>query len=395
MDDLLILLVLLVSSRSALVNFADAFQIAVLALALGVWLLRGGGLAVAFLGFCLASLLWLSLHAFLDNAVSARTWAGHFLRPFTAALVVGCVSRPLDRLAAWVVRLAVLSLVLFPLGLILPGLIERLHALTPEALRFVGGTMVGETLTGSWRRASWLVYTFSPDRPHQNHGFMWEPAAFGMVLALGLWARILSGRYRFDRANLVLLAAMLSTFSTTAWLGAMASAGFMLWRHGGGARLALVYLLPVLALAGVTLEFLAPKIAAEFSAGYRPQMQWSLSRMASFELDMAELAEAPLLGQGIVTEARAPRLPSNNGLSDFLVRYGLLMSLGALALLLASLHRLYRPGPGAMAAFLLTLTIFGWAEKFLELPLFYLWLFAGFSAVPSPAAASAEPARAY
>jgi hypothetical protein len=396
LEDLLVVLVLLVSSRAALVNFADAFQLGVFALALAFWLLRGGGISPVVIAFLLLSLLWLGLHALIDGVIVVRTWAGHFLRLLTAAFVIGAVSRPLERLSRWVVMLAALSLGLYAAGLVLPGLPEALYRLAPEPLRFVGGTQVGETLTGSWRRASWLVYTVAPDRAGQNHGFMWEPAAFGMVLALALWARLLAGRIGLDPGNIVLLAAMASTFSTTTWIGAMVSVAFILWRHGGGWRLLLLPTIPAAVLACLTADFLLPKIIKEIQSGYAPYMRWSLSRMASFHLDIADLAQMPLPGRGLVISGdETARLPSNNGLSDYLARYGLVMSLASASLLVTSLRRAFGADVTALAGFLAVLLIFAWAEKYWELPLFQLWLFAGFSGARPHHAALRAPGQAH
>lgn len=396
-DDALILLVLLASSRAAFVNQTDALLVVTFGAALGVWLWRGGRVTLAAIGLCLAFVLWISVHALVAHQTDWRTVAGHFLRLLVAVFVTGAVADPLARVARWVVRLAALGLVLHLACLVFDGLPALAHDLAPEALRWRGGTPVGDAITGSWRRASWLVWTVSPDRPTQNHGFMWEPAAFGMVTAMALWARILTGRHRFDRANVTLLAAMVSTLSTTAMVALLPTVAAMLMLSGARARAALAALGPALLLGILSLDFVGPKIVAEIRARDDVELRWSLSRAASFRLDLEEFRAAPVLGTGLVAEARplaGARLPSNNGLSDFVARHGLVMSALWGWVLVTGLRRRFQGRPALRWGFLLVMALFAWSEKFLELPLFHLWLLAGLGpAVPPGQGTGAAVAR--
>ncbi len=381
LDDLLILLVLLVSSRAALVNYDEPFLVLVFAITGSVWVWRGARLAWAALVFLFVTLFWLALHSVQSSHLNPTTAIGHFLRLLVAFFVLGSVDDPIDRFAKWVVRLSAVGLVLFSVTSIVPDLAERLYALTPESLRFVGGTQAGENLTGAWRRANWFIFTLSPDRISQNHGFMWEPAAFAMITMLAMWARILSGRAGLDKPNLILMLAVVSTVSTTGALGFGLTIIVLFARYRAAGAVALFFVLPVMILCFVQSDFLLSKITSEFDAGYTDHMQWSLSRMASFQLDMKEFFTAPFIGVGIMTEAHplaGDRLPSNNGFSDFLNRYGVLMTLYGACLLAISVRRQFQTSSPMIFAFFLIVFIFSWSEKFFELPVFYLWVFSGF-----------------
>ena len=381
LDDLLIILVLLVSSRAAFVNFESEASLLIFFVSGFVWLFRGARIVPAALIFVMVSLVWLSLHAILHDLTNAKTLAGHFVRILTAFFVLGAVTRPLDVLVKWVTVFSSVGLGLFSIGLLAPTLIQVLYDATPSMLQFSGGTVVGDQLTGAWRRASWLLYIFAPERSTQNHGFMWEPAAYAMVCSFALWCRILAGRCRFDRTNIILLLAIASTVSTTGIVGLAFSLGVMLLHRAVTGALVILLTFPMALLFFLNADFLVAKILAEVTSGYSVYMQWGLSRSASFLLDMQSLRHALILGNGIVVEASHAllfRLPSNNGFSDYLARYGLVMSGYMVGIFMLGTHIQFRIGLLKVFCFCFAVFLFAWSEKFFELPLFYLLAFAGY-----------------
>lgn len=286
---------------------------------------------------------------------------------------------PIERFVFWTVRFSIVGLLLFVCILVGAGLAESLYDLTPEIQRFFGGTIVGDQITGGWRRANWLVYTFSPDRPYQNHGFMWEPAAYAVMVTMALWGRFLRGQVRMDLINILLVVAIVSTVSTTALVALTITVVWWLSRLRGAGALALLFVVPVAATIFTEADFLLAKITDELRAE-SSRMQWSLSRWDSFKIDMDEFLTQPVLGIGVVTETRplAGRLPSNNGLTDFLTRYGVLMTGLFYTLFVASMRRYYGANLLSVILFTLVLAVFAWSEKYFELPFFYVWAFAGF-----------------
>ncbi|WP_206188535.1 hypothetical protein [Parasedimentitalea denitrificans] len=381
LDDLLIILVLLVSTRAAFVNFESEATILIFLVSGIIWLFRGARIVPAALIFVTVSLVWLSLHAILHDMTNAKTLAGHFVRILIAFFVLGIVARPLDVFVKWVTVFSSVGLGLFFIGLLAPTLTEVLYDATPAVLQFSGGTVVGEQLTGAWARASWLFYIFAPERSTQNHGFMWEPAAYAMVCSFALWCRILAGRYQFDRTNIILLLAIASTVSTTGTVGLAISLGVMLLHRGVTGALVILLTLPMALAFFFNADFLVAKILAEVTSGYSVYMQWGLSRSASFQLDMQSLRHALILGNGIVVEASDTllfRLPSNNGFSDYLARHGLVMSAYLAGIFMLGTYKQFRVGLLKVLCFCAVVFLFAWSEKFFELPLFYLLAFAGY-----------------
>ncbi|WP_300515151.1 hypothetical protein [Aliiroseovarius sp.] len=375
------MLVLLASSRAAFSNFADLFTLFVAMLSGVVWMIRGARVMPAAIIFVVVSLVWVAVHSFLSGVVSWTTYGGHFLRMLAGIFVLGAVARPLELMVTWVIRLSLAGFTIYGLGLAAPGVISQLHALTPDAFTMFGGTLFGETLTSGWPRANWIFYTLAPTRWHQNHGFMWEPAAYAMICAFALWYRMLQGKLGFDRDNLILLVAIASTVSTTGMVALAFSLGVLLLHHGMFGMIAVMLTLPWVGLFFLQAEFMIDKIVQEFQAGYSPHMQWSLTRAASFQLDMQSFSQAPLLGQGIVIEASHAlkyRPPSNNGFSDYLTRYGLVMSTYLAALFIISTRAYFRARVLMVLGMCMVLFLFSWSEKYFELPLFYVMSFAGF-----------------
>ena len=405
LDDLLILTVLVLAGRLFLAPVEKPFLLVFFCLTGLIWLRRGARISPVAIGYVAIALIWVGLRGIAAGFADWVTVSGFFVRLGIGIFVVGAVRDPLERFCTWVLRLAALSLPLFAAGVVFPRLVEVIYQLTPHAFRVFGGLQVADTLTGGWRRATWLFYTFSPDRHFRNHGFMWEPAAFGLVVTLALWVRILSGRGAFDRANLLLLTAALTTVSTTTYVCILPTVIFMLLvRYRGLGLIAMLLALPLVLFAFANTGFLMQKITAEWDAGYSAHMQHTLSRTASAQLDLAEFATAPFLGIGLSSRTRPPgadRLPSNNGLTDYLDRFGLLMS-GLMLFILARNMRAYFDAPAVtVLTFTLVILLFSWAEKFFEMPLFYMFAFAGAgSAVPlhqgsgdreAPAAAGRMP----
>lgn len=389
----LILLTLLLSSRAALEAHSDMFLLAATVVAGAILIADPRDLPRAPLFFILATMIWVLGHAISDGYLNATTLAGHLCRAMVAVFTIAVLQQSAFRLLSlWIVRLSAGGLFVFALGLAFEPLPQFLYDLAPPSFRFSGATIVDGQSTGVWLRANWLFYTVSPERVSQNHGFMWEPAAFAMMAVLGLLLRWFETEGRPSWPDAVLVAAVISTGSTTGYIG-LAIVGGYIAISGGTITATLALCMAPFAVWGfVSAGFLLEKIVDEMQAGYAAHMRWSLSRFASFELDMREFWNQPLWGAGLFVEARQTfglRPPSNNGLSDYLLRYGLIGSLTTVVFLLTSVQRAWRTSAFGLITFTAVMLCFGWSEKFFELPVFYVAMFAGWAdqAQPSQAAA--------
>ncbi|MCF6272420.1 MAG: hypothetical protein L3J37_04395 [Rhodobacteraceae bacterium] len=369
-NDVLVLLLLMLSSRSAFIRFEDNFLIAGFLLVAVLWFHGRQPVPSAFLVYLAATFFWIFLQGFISQNLLLTPVLGHLLRLGTGMLAVLMLgARFFSLFPLWVARLALVSLPFFLLGLLAPETIFTLYALTPDALRFAGGTLIDGRLDSAVPRASWLVYTLSPTRTGQNPGFMWEPAAFAMMTVSALTLRLATGHKSLDWQNITLVIATLSTLSTTGFIGLSLPLFYWALTTRAGA---LVLLAPLLALLALNLDFLLPKITAEFQAD-TGQIRWALSRYASFLRDMEFFAAHPLLGTGFGFETG---YDSNNGLSDYLRRFGGLWFLAMVFLLFAAVRP--RAHLGGTLTFIAVILLFSWSEKFFELPFFYALLFSAF-----------------
>lgn len=378
--DAAIILLLIVSSRVAFEPIAEPFLLGVFGVTLGAWAVRGMHMAPVMLVYLAAMSVWVGGHALVSDYINWTTVLGHFVRILVGFFVLGIVSDPLERMASWIVNFTAAGMIVYGFGQISPPVFETLYNFTPEIMRLSGGDS-NQTVAGGWPRANWLFVTFSSERPGQFHGFMWEPAAAGMIMSLALWLRMLAGHRTFDRGNVILMAGVLATLSTTSILALAITVTFTSLRHGRFGLLALYFVLPAFLVVFSQSDYLLEKIVSEFKAGYSGSMQWSLSRFASYILDMRDFSLAPFFGNGIVVETHASaglRLPSNNGISDYLNRYGIYMSLLAFVIYSVGMIRYYRHRKVMLLGMTAVLVVFAWAEKFFELPFFYTLSFAGY-----------------
>ena len=181
--------------------------------------------------------------------------------------------------------------------------------------------------------------------------------------------------------NSILILGILATLSTTSII-ALGLTLILLAIHLGGIGLIAIYFtLPILTIIFFQSDILWAKILHEYQAGYSNSMKWSLSRFASFTLDMRDLKLAPLMGNGIMTETHdyaRQRLASNNGFSDYLSRYGLIMTLYISVLFCWGTYQRFHNKKIFILGICLTVLIFSWSEKFFELPFFYLVVFSNY-----------------
>lgn len=371
------LLVLLLSSRAAFIRYEEPFLMAGFVLTGALWFhsrLKIPAAAIAYLGL---GLLWILVLAFIDQRFILATGVGHFLRLGVGVFVLVLLgARVFTLFPLWVALLALVGLPLYALGRMAPEVMTTLYTYTPDALKFFGGTIIDGRLDSGLPRASWLVYTVSPTRLTQNPGFMWEPAAFAMMTVSALTLRLISGARRLDWQNAVLLLATLTTVSTTGYIALALPLTY--WAVTTQSKV-LLLALPLLALGVLNLDFIVPKIVAEFQNSDLGQVRWSLSRYGSFLRDMDLFARAPILGTGLFYD---PGYDSNNGFSDYLRRFGLLWFLVSTGLLFAAMRRV-APLAGALL-FIAVVLLFSWSEKFFELPFYYMLGFAAFLPARQP-----------
>jgi len=379
-----LILLLIISSSHAFMEFYRDALIAFSALVIGVLLLhyRRKIPALMFL-YIVFFVLWLLYMGWHWQFFNINTAIGFFCRIFIALGVMLLLHRRFFFAFIDVVYvLTCISLALFIIGLVFPVALEQLQAilsLAPNIFLVDQGDFVG------WGRVNFLVYTFSLERLGQNHGFLWEPTAFAAILLLALMTNLLYNGIAFDQKSIVFLIGLLSTFSTTGAISIVCVAAFVMMNKKSNFKIGVFFFLIPVILFFLSQDFLWGKISREFERGDDiSQVNTELthmgnSRLSSFLWDMRDFKTAPFFGIGIFEETRYngfQTLGSVNGLSDTLVRFGLL---GTLVFLLSYHFSFTRmtteQGLRGGWLFVLLLLILSWSERLTMLPLFMVFQF--------------------
>jgi hypothetical protein len=213
----------------------------------------------------------------------------------------------------------------------------------------------------------------------RNAGMMWEPGAFQGIINLALLLtpteKLLRGEGRTK--TFVLIAALLTTFSTTGYLVFFMIAVYKIltYRVSLGVRAPVVLVVVVGAfLAITTAPFLGQKIAEQLAESSADN-KFSPDRFGALLFDVHYIVKHPLIGNGMIDQTRwadDPQLQGEdlghgNGLSNFVATFGFLGLLTYCIGVLTSGVASSRAGRWFSLLMILTLS-FG--EQFLTCPLF-------------------------
>jgi hypothetical protein len=188
--------------------------------------------------------------------------------------------------------------------------------------------------------ANTLFYTIN-SVGNRNCGFMFEPGAFGSILAIAIGLNIIHNNFNLKNIRLfVLLIALATTQSTTAFLALACVIVFYLVNKGLGRGVILIPFGVVVIFFLFQLPFMSKKIS--FAAN-NPERQLStniqlaqdsnreqsLGRFAGLLLNLGDFRKSPIVGIGghsTIMEKSEHRwnVSSVNGLGDYLATFGLL-----------------------------------------------------------------------
>ncbi len=249
----------------------------------------------------------------------------HFLFGFWVVCLVGKRLYPMvSNLIAW---LSVISLPFFLLVLInndlMFAIFDQLESLLP----------IPETRAGAdMKYANFIVYTIW--QPGRNHGFMWEPGAFGAVLSIGVFFNLINNRFKMNWKLIVMIVAMITTFSTTALVLLLLLFLFYIVNRQ------IYWVIPgliVLALFVFNLDLVGPKVIHQFTNRtlmMETEQQFSqygsrsLGRFGSMVADWNDLQQSIFFGIGhnfdLKTSGTYIDLHRTNGFTDYLLKFGII-----------------------------------------------------------------------
>ncbi len=123
--------------------------------------------------------------------------------------------------------------------------------------------------TFSLRYTNFLIFTYDTIHYYRNSGFCWEPGAFGSFLTLALMFNFLINDFKLNKEALIITLAILTTVSTTAYLGAFILY-FLRYRVlSRGSKIAIIIFAVIFALAIPNVPFLGEKVVEIYEQDIR------------------------------------------------------------------------------------------------------------------------------
>ena len=379
----LIFVLIITSSNAFMENYQDEI-LAASTVFVFLWILHyRRSISLFFIAYIAFFAIWIIYQSWAWNTLNINTIIGFFCRIFVGFGVMLLLGRRFFPVFVDVVYvLACISLPFYVIGLLFPSVLAVLQGIlqsAPDLFIIDNGKYSG------WLRANFLVYTFSMERLSQNHGFMWEPTAFAAVLLLAIMIHLTIYDMKPDKKVWWMGVAFLTTLSTTGVIAcAVVVLYWMLHAHLRTRVFIFMILLPLVLFVG-SLDFVSGKIIREFNRGSDiSQVNTELttmgnSRLSSFIWDMKDFFEKPILGIGIYEETRYlgfQKLKSVNGVSDTLVRFGIIGTLVIALCYLFSFRKLTSEHQTSGSwLFLLLLLLFSWSERLTQLTLFLSFQF--------------------
>lgn len=231
---------------------------------------------------------------------------------------------------------------------------------------------------------------------NRNAGMFWEPGAFAgylnlSILLLGIIKHKLSKRIA-TKYLIVLTIALLSTMSTMGYLAYIFSMIFYFISDKESKKfisLKSVTTVIVIILILLTsffvfdkIDFLKEKIVNQIYQAETRSKGWEINRFGTLIFDLKYIKEKPLFGWGANSATRFSLDPNaedigngmGNGMSDFIVKYGLI---GFLTFIVTLFCRLKNNNISTLnsSLFLLVIVITLQGECFLMFPLFVSLMF--------------------
>jgi len=241
--------------------------------------------------------------------------------------------------------LAIISLVFYVISLI-PGINLIIYNFADQMFPLKAG----------FDSPTIIIYTFpseyfqnSGNMPYlRNGGFTWEAGAFGVFLNLAIFFNIAKSKLSLienlkNKKNIVMLIALLLTFSTTTYVVLSLYLIYFAFKERGVKKIVFVFILGLLIVFSFNnLEFLKSKIAFQLAGA-----EVSQNRFGSALLDLNDIKERPLLGWSRDTEVlfgnQADTFVSHrpNGLTNHIRNYGVISMFVLLILLFISFKRYF------------------------------------------------------
>jgi len=274
------------------------------------------------------------------------TFLGLHIRILFAYLTLKAVGHRLPTYYVNIILFSILVSWLFYLPSYLPGFEGMLkssvapyfkHPFLKASNYKVSDNLILYTINTKGEAVGWLK---------RNSGPFWEPGAFSGFIIIALIFHVIKSKSVFSKQNLLLMAGLITTFSTSGLLVlAYLIVAYFWLQRSVIKRIALVPLFLIgFAYLFVSIDFMGAKIQKKLSF----TSQTYNTRFKSAQIDILDFAKSPWVGLGQAKETRFGGktekrvIHRNNGVTDFLATFGLFAFCLYFILILLSLNSLCR-----------------------------------------------------
>ena len=279
-------------------------------------------------------------------------------------------------------HLAIVSLVFYSLQMIQNGAIVKAIGTAFESI-----TVDDE----SFRYTNFIFFTFDDIHYYRNSGFCWEPGAFGSFLTLALLFNFLINNFKLNKEAFIITLAILTTVSTTAYLGVFLLF-FLRYRVlNKGSKMAIIVFAIVFAIAIPNVPFLGEKIVEIYDQDIRDlkeleqlsnyyedvQRQIPLNRFASVIFLYEQFDWKLFLGVSNQYDEyyiNEYNVNISNGIMDFITKFGV-VGLFVLLYRYGKLCKVYLRKMEYVVYAILILIILSFGEPILMLPICVMFIF--------------------
>lgn len=237
------------------------------------------------------------------------------------------------------------------------------------------GVQIGENLLIFDLRVKDLQSTFL-----RNPGPFWEPGAFAGFLIIGLLFNKVISNELFNWIGMILTLALISTFSTTGYITYM----FIIIAFYTNSVKRIIISFSLIALFVYffnTLPFLHEKIISQYEEATSINLENKRkNRFGSLVVDLKDFIEYPLFGKGpnnltrFVDPVNMKVNNRNNGITDFLVKFGLIGFCLYFISMYHSLKRVcfaYNQDKKTLLILFISLFLIAFSEVYFMYPLFF------------------------
>ena len=245
-----------------------------------------------------------------------------------------------------------------------------------------------------------LIYTFNFDYDsygiYRNSGPFWEPGAFAGFLIIAIIFNIVLTNKINNKKNLWLLIGLLTTFSTTGYI----AASFLLFtyffiKNKFSYRIISFPIFLIIAFYSYNnIPFLGEKIDTQLTGFNTGSVDYQYrTRFVSAALDIYDFLQYPFFGKGKNQVTRFSEYADyagilkhrNNGVTDFLVQYGLFGFILFFGMMYYSFRTILKKNNynEVLSIFILiSIFIIGFSEKYFNRPVFVSLIFLGIYYLP-------------